>query len=210
MEKFINLRGRCVPLYYPNIDTDQIIPKQFLKSTVRTGFGQFLFHDWRFLENGHPNPDFVLNKPEYSDAAILIAGDNFGCGSSREHAPWSILDYGLRAIIAPGFADIFYNNCFKTGLLPIVLPEETVASLAAAASRPDGVVLEIDLQAQIVKGEGFLAYFEIEDFRKHCLLNGLDFIGLTLEKNDKISLFEMRRASEFPFLGFSPRDKTEP
>lgn len=202
MERFVNFTGKCVAIYRANIDTDQIIPKQFLKSTERSGFGRYLFYDWRYNADGSQNSEFILNRPNYSDSTILLTGTNFGCGSSREHAPWSILDYGFRVIIAPGFADIFYNNCLKIGLLPIVLPENTVAGLAKKASGSDGLFLSVDLASQIITGQNFLEHFEIDPFRKDCLLKGLDEIGLTLEKEADIQRFEAARTSRFPFLNY--------
>ena len=175
-----------------NIDTDQIIPKQFLKRIERSGYGEFLFYDWRFDSDGTARADFVLNDERYQGASILIAGANFGCGSSREHAPWSLYDYGFRSVIAPSFADIFYNNSLKNGLLPVVLSEEAVKELADRSSHGDYVVT-IDLEDQIVTdNEGFKASFEIDQFRKHCLINGLDDIGLTLQHEDKIAAYERR------------------
>ena len=189
MNKFTTHFGKTVALYQPNIDTDQIIPKQFLKRIERTGYGEFLFYDWRFDADGTLKSDFVLNDPKYQDASILIAGANFGCGSSREHAPWSLEDYGFRVVIASAFADIFYNNCFKTGILPVILNEETVAQLA---EKSDGnYELTVDLENQtITDNRGFQTNFEVDAFRRHCLLNGLDDIGLTLQNETKISEFE--------------------
>lgn len=185
MEPFIKHTGLAVPLDRPNVDTDQIMPKQFLKRIERTGFGQFLFHDWR------TEPDFVLNQPQYAGASVLIAGRNFGCGSSREHAPWGLQDYGFRAVIAPSFADIFYANCFKNFLLPVVLTEAEVAELMARAVATPGYAVTVDLQAQRVSdAQGFNATFEVDPFRRHCLLNGLDEIGLTLQREAAIAAFE--------------------
>ena len=176
-----------------NIDTDQIIPKQFLKRIERSGYGEFLFYDWRFNSDGTQNGDFVLNEPRFRCASILIAGANFGCGSSREHAPWSLYDYGFRCVIAPSFADIFYNNSLKNGLLPIALTDALVAELVKRNERPD-YKLFIDLNDQIVTDDaGFAASFEIDGFRKHCLINGLDDIGLTLQHKDKITEYEAKR-----------------
>ncbi len=174
-----------------NVDTDQIIPKQFLKRIERTGFGQFLFFDWRQLPDGSPDPQFELNRPEYRAATILLARRNFGCGSSREHAPWALEDFGFRAIIAPSFADIFYNNCFKNGLLPIRLDEAQVDDLFRRAARHPGYRLTIDLEHQAIRDEqGLSLSFDVEPFRRHCLLNGLDDIGLTLAHEDKIAAYE--------------------
>jgi 3-isopropylmalate/(R)-2-methylmalate dehydratase small subunit len=189
MQKFTTHTGKTVALYQPNIDTDQIIPKQFLKRIERTGYGEFLFYDWRFNADGSEKSNFVLNQPQYKDTSILIAGANFGCGSSREHAPWSLTDYGFCVVIAPSFADIFYNNSLKTGLLPIVLSEEKVAELAEKSK--GNYELNIDLENQAVTdNQGFQASFEIDAFRRHCLLNGLDDIGLTLQNEAKITEYE--------------------
>jgi 3-isopropylmalate/(R)-2-methylmalate dehydratase small subunit len=186
--------GLAAPLARPNVDTDQIIPKQFLKRVERTGFGQFLFYDWRFLPNGEPNPEFELNDPRHRGASILIAGKNFGCGSSREHAPWSLADYGFRAIIAPSFADIFANNCLKNGLLPVALSEEAVTNLMNRAKTIDGYELTVDLENKVVSDvSGFSATFEIGDFQRQCLLEGLDDIGLTLQHEAAIESYEQRR-----------------
>jgi len=195
MEPFVKLTGVVAPLPRVNVDTDQIIPKQFLKRIERTGFGEFLFFDWRYLEDGKsPNAQFELNRPGYEGASILVAERNFGCGSSREHAPWALLDYGFRALIAPSFADIFYNNCFKNGILPIVLPEETVKQLLARALEQPGFTLTVDLESQTVSGGAGLSIpFEVDAFRRHCLLNGLDDIGLTLQNEAEITGFESRR-----------------
>jgi 3-isopropylmalate/(R)-2-methylmalate dehydratase small subunit len=186
--------GLVAPLARPNVDTDQIIPKQFLKRVERTGFGQFLFNDWRFLPDGEPNPEFELNDPRYRDASILVAGKNFGCGSSREHAPWALADYGFRAIIAPSFADIFANNCLKNGLLTVVLSEADVTTLTNRAQTVDGYELTVDLENKMVSDtSGFSATFEIGDFQRHCLLEGLDDIGLTLEHEESITSYEQQR-----------------
>ena len=195
MEPFVRLNGVVAPLDRVNVDTDQIIPKQFLKRVERTGFGQFLFFDWRFDEDGSPNPQFVLNQPGYRGASVLATGRNFGSGSSREHAPWALLDYGFRCVIAPSFADIFNNNCFQNGILPVVLSEDLVKRIVANALDQPGYRLTVDLEAQRVSddGKGLDAAFEIEPFRRHCLLNGLDDIDLTLEHEDKIAAFEARR-----------------
>ena len=186
--------GLVAPLPRPNVDTDQIIPKQFLKRIERTGFGQFLFYDWRFLPNGEPDKEFELNEPRYRGASVLIAGKNFGCGSSREHAPWALADYGFRAIIAPSFADIFANNCLKNGLLTVVLSETHVAELTTSAKTIEGYELTVDLENKIVSDRsGFSAGFEIGDFQRNCLLEGLDDIGLTLQHEDAIASYEQRR-----------------
>ena len=211
MEPFRVLTGRVAPLDRANVDTDVIIPKQFLKSIKRSGFGPNLFDAWRYLDRGEPgkdnakrplNPDFVLNDPRYRGAQILLARRNFGCGSSREHAPWALQDYGFRAIVAPSFADIFYNNCFKNGLLPIVLSEHEVDRLFADTAAFPGFGLTIDLDRQTVATtDGATVFgFEIESFRKHCLINGLDDIGLTLTHADEIRAFEEKRLREAPWL----------
>lgn len=193
MEAFKEHLGLAAPLNRLNVDTDQIIPKQFLKRIERTGFGQFLFFDWRFLDNGDPNPDFVLNDPRYQEASILVAGANFGCGSSREHAPWALQQYGFKAVIAPSFADIFRNNCYKNGLLPIALPDDVTADLMEQIEGQEGYRLMIDLETQqVVQPDGTSHPFEIGDFEKHCLLNGLDEIGWTLQFDEQISVYEGR------------------
>ena len=198
MRAFTVEKGLAVPLDRVNVDTDQIIPKQFLKRIERTGFGQFLFYDWRFTADGAPNPEFVLNKPQYQGATILIAGRNFGSGSSREHAPWALTDYGFRAVIAPAFADIFYNNCFQNGLLPVVLPEEAVAELMRRAAQP-GYQVTVDLERSVVEDEaGFSVPFPVDPFRRHRLLNGLDEIGLTLQHEAAIEAYEGRRPARMP------------
>lgn len=195
MIPFVTESGIAAPLDRVNVDTDQIIPKQFLKRIERTGFGKYLFFDWRYEDDGEtPKPDFELNSPTYSGATILVTGKNFGCGSSREHAPWALLDYGFRAVIAPSYADIFYNNCFKNGILPVTLPEDTVSQLLSIASANPGYRLTVDLEAQNIRGEdGFCVEFEVDSFRRHCLLNGLDDIGLTFQFTSEISDFEARR-----------------
>ena len=195
MEPFVKHSGVVAPLNRVNVDTDQIIPKQFLKRIERTGFGQFLFFDWRLLPDGRPNPEFILNHPGYRGASILVAGRNFGSGSSREHAPWALLDYGFRCIAAPSFADIFYNNCFQNGVLPVVLAEEAVEAVISAALETPGYELTVDLGSQVVSDRAgdVLAGFEIEPFRRHCMLNGLDDIGLTLEHEEAIGAFERSR-----------------
>jgi 3-isopropylmalate/(R)-2-methylmalate dehydratase small subunit len=191
MQPFTTLTGLVAPMDRANVDTDQIIPKQFLKRIERTGFGQFLFFDWRFLDNGADNPEFELNRPEYKGASILLTRRNFGSGSSREHAPWALDDYGFKSIIAPSFADIFYNNCFKNGMLPIRLSEEQIEELFQRAAKHPGYKLTIDLEKQTISDEhGYAQSFEVEPFRKHCLLNGLDDIGLTLQHEDKITAYE--------------------
>ena len=196
MEPFRMLNGGVAPLNRVNVDTDQIIPKQFLKRVERTGFGQFLFNDWRFAEDGSENPDFVLNRQTYKDASILVSGRNFGCGSSREHAPWALQDFGIRCIIAPSFADIFFGNCFQNGILPVVLPEEIVSQLIDNSEKDPDYKITIDLESQKVWdiNEEVVADFDIEPFRRHCLLNGLDDIGLTLEDEGDISQFESKQS----------------
>ncbi|TGN18493.1 3-isopropylmalate dehydratase small subunit [Leptospira idonii] len=203
MKAFTVLNGIAGLLDKANVDTDQIIPKQFLRKIERSGFGKHLFHDWRFLDDAgqKPNPDFVLNQPRYEGANILVTRDNFGCGSSREHAPWALEDYGFRSVIAPSFADIFFNNCFKNGMLPIVLSEDKVEEIFQAIDKKVGAKLTIDLEKQtIVTEEGKSYSFEVDSFRKHCLLNGLDDIGLTLQKEDKIKKFESSNQKEVPWL----------
>ena len=193
MEAFKEHVGLAAPLNRLNVDTDQIIPKQFLKRIERTGFGEFLFYDWRFLDNGDPNPDFFLNDPRYQEASILVAGANFGCGSSREHAPWALQQYGFKAVMAPSFADIFRNNCYKNGILPIALPDDVTANLIDQTEEQEGYRLMVDLEAQqVVEPDGTSHPFEIGDFEKHCLLNGLDEIGWTLQFDEKISAYEER------------------
>jgi 3-isopropylmalate/(R)-2-methylmalate dehydratase small subunit len=210
MKKFTPFNGLVAPLDRANVDTDAIIPKQFLKSIERTGFGPYLFDEWRYLDHGEPgmdctnrplNTDFVLNQPRYQGAEILLTRDNFGCGSSREHAPWALLDYGFRALIAPSFADIFNNNCFKNGILPIVLTGQQVAGLFPKVAQTEGFNLRVDLAAQtLTLPEGEVLRFEIDPFRKHCLLNGLDEIGLTLQKLESIRAYQKRRSVEEPWL----------
>ncbi|HEX8068950.1 MAG TPA: 3-isopropylmalate dehydratase small subunit [Pyrinomonadaceae bacterium] len=186
--------GLVVPLERPNVDTDQIIPKQFLKRVERTGFGQFLFYDWRFAADGTPDPSFVLNEARYVGASVLVAGRNFGCGSSREHAPWALADYGFRAVIAPSFADIFANNCLQNGLLPVVLGEREVAAIGARARGRANYRVTVDLERCIVADEaGLTASFQLDEFRRHCLLDGLDDIGLTLQHEAAIAAYEERR-----------------
>ena len=194
MDAFTTLTGLAAPLDRVNADTDQIIPKQFLKRIERTGFGQFLFFDWRFEADGKtPNPEFELNQPQYHGAQILVTGKNFGCGSSREHAPWALADYGFKAILAPSYADIFYNNCFKNGMLPVTLPEDTITMLLERAKTP-GYTMTVDLETQTVSdAQGFTASFEVDSFRRYCLLNGLDDIGLTLQHEPDITAYETKR-----------------
>jgi 3-isopropylmalate/(R)-2-methylmalate dehydratase small subunit len=195
MHPFTTHAGLVVPLDRSNVDTDQIIPKQFLKRIERTGFGPFLFHDWRYGGNGSNNPEFVLNRPEYAGASILLARQNFGCGSSREHAPWALENFGFRVLLAPSFADIFYNNCFKNGLLPIKLDEATIDDLFARAAAHGGYTLTVDLeQCTIADAYGLSLPFEVDAFRRHCLLEGLDDIGLTLEHEPKIAAYELAHA----------------
>jgi 3-isopropylmalate/(R)-2-methylmalate dehydratase small subunit len=214
MEPFRTHTGLVAPLDRANVDTDQIIPKQFLKSIRRTGFGPNLFDEWRYLDRGEPgqdnskrplNPDFVLNQPRYAGASVLLARRNFGCGSSREHAPWAIGEYGFRAVIAPSFADIFFNNCFKSGLLPIALPEDVVDRLFGEVLATPGYALAIDLAAQTVATPGGAVHrFEVDAFRKECLLNGWDDIGLTLRHADKIRAYETERLKRMPWLAARP------
>lgn len=196
MNAFTSHTGLVATMDRANVDTDQIIPKQFLKRIERTGFGQFLFFDWRFLDDGSPNPEFELNRPEAQGASVLLARRNFGSGSSREHAPWALEDYGFRVIIAPSFADIFYNNCFKNGMLPIALGAETVDILFQRATEHPGYSLSVELQSRAITDDhGLSIIFEIDEFRRHCLLNGLDDIALTLAHADKIAAFEATRGS---------------
>ena len=196
MNPFRNHNGLVAPLDRSNVDTDQIIPKQFLKRVERTGFGEFLFYDWRFRSDGQLDPSFPLNEPRYQGASILIAGRNFGCGSSREHAPWSLADYGFRAIIAPSFADIFANNCLKNGLLPVTLDHARVAELMRRANEIEDYRVTVDLEGKMVSdAHGFAATFEIGDFQRYCLLEGLDDIGLTLKHEAKITEYEGNRAT---------------
>ena len=196
MLSFTKHKGLVATLDRVNVDTDQIIPKQFLKRIERTGFGQYLFFDWRFLDDGSPNPDFELNRPRFKGASILLGRANFGCGSSREHAPWALLDYGFQVIIAPSFADIFYNNCFKNGMLPIALSESQVEQLFQRAGAEEGYELNADLERQWISDEsGLRMSFEIDPFRRECLLKGLDDIGMTLQHADEITEFEARRGA---------------
>ncbi|TCP13841.1 3-isopropylmalate dehydratase small subunit [Crenobacter luteus] len=210
MKAFTTVKGLVCPLDRANVDTDAIIPKQFLKSIKRSGFGPNLFDEWRYLDHGEPgmdnsvrpvNPDFVLNFPRYAGAQVLLARENFGCGSSREHAPWALEDYGFRAVIAPSFADIFFNNCYKNGLLPIVLPADVVDQLFRETEANEGYALTIDLAAQTVTTPSGASFgFDITAHRKHCLLNGLDEIGLTLQHADAIRAYEAKRRAEQPWL----------
>ena len=201
MEPFKTLRGIAAPLPMINVDTDMIIPKQFLKTIRRSGLGAALFHEMRTRADGSPNPDFVLNQPAYSKAQILVAGANFGCGSSREHAPWALLDFGIRCVIAPSFADIFYNNCFKNGILPIALPQADVDKLMDDAERGANAIIAVDLEAQEIRGpDGGCVKFDIDPFRKACLINGWDDIALTLRQEDAITAFEQRRAQSVAWL----------
>ena len=210
MEKFKSLKAMVAPMDRANVDTDAIIPKQFLKSIKRSGFGPNLFDEWRYLDHGEPgmdnsgrplNPEFILNEARYQGVSILLARENFGCGSSREHAPWALLDYGFRVIIAPSFADIFFNNCFKNGILPIVLDAGTVDRLFTAVANNAGYMLDVNLEKQtILTPDGETIPFEVDSFRKHCLINGLDDIGLTLQHVDEISAYEARRRDEAPWL----------
>ena len=201
MEPFKKLDGIAAPLNMINVDTDMIIPKQFLKTIRRTGLGKALFDEMRYRPDGSEIPDFVLNKPAYRKAQILVTGENFGCGSSREHAPWALLDFGIRCVIAPSFADIFYNNCFKNGILPIKLPQETVDKLMDDAERGANARISIDLEAREIRGpDGGMVKFEIDEFRRQCLLNGWDDIGLTLRDEDTISAYEKRHKQDAPWI----------
>ncbi len=210
MEAFRQHVGLVAPIDRANVDTDAIIPKQFLKSIKRSGFGPNLFDEWRYMDQGEPgqdcshrplNPDFVLNQPRYRGASVLLTRENFGCGSSREHAPWALQDFGIRALIGPSFADIFFNNCFKNGLLPIVLPAAEIDELFVQVAPQPGYRLRIDLEAQTVtRPDGRVLGFEVDSFRKYCLVNGLDEIGLTLREADRIREFEFRRRAERPWL----------
>jgi 3-isopropylmalate/(R)-2-methylmalate dehydratase small subunit len=210
MQAYTTQTGIVCPLDRSNVDTDQIIPKQFLKSIQRTGFGVNLFDEWRYLDEGYPgqdhsvrpiNPDFVLNLPRYQGASILLTRKNFGCGSSREHAPWALSEYGFRTVIAPSYADIFYNNCFKNGMLPIVLSEDIIEQLFAAVEANEGYELTADLERQVViTPEGTEYAFEVDEFRKHCLLNGLDDIGLTLQQSDAIKAYEAKMQQQTPWI----------
>jgi 3-isopropylmalate/(R)-2-methylmalate dehydratase small subunit len=200
MEKFTQLTGVAAPLPMINVDTDKIIPKQYLKTIGRKGLAKGLFDEMRYRADGSENPDFVLNKPAYRNAKILVAGENFGCGSSREHAPWALLDFGITCVIAPSFADIFYNNCFKNGILPVRLPQATIDRLMEDARKGANAVLTIDLEKQeVTRPDGEKIRFEVEPFRKHCLLNGLDDIGLTMQKAASIDAFEAKRRTQQPW-----------
>ncbi len=201
MDKFTVLEGVAAPLKIINVDTDMIIPKQYLKTIKRTGLGKGLFSEQRYKDDGSENPDFVLNQPAYRNAKILVAGDNFGCGSSREHAPWALLDFGIRCVISTSFGDIFYNNCFKNGILPIRVSQADLDKLFDDAERGANATLTVDLANQEIRGpDGGAVTFEIDPFRKHCLLNGLDDIGLTLQKNASINAFEQKAAGARPWL----------
>ncbi|MCB1424415.1 MAG: 3-isopropylmalate dehydratase small subunit [Zhengella sp.] len=200
MDKFTKLTGVAAPMPIVNIDTDMIIPKDYLKTIKRTGLGKGLFSEMRYNEDGSENPDFVLNKPAYRQAQILVAGDNFGCGSSREHAPWALLDFGIRCVISTSFADIFYNNCFKNGILPIKVSQEELDKLMDDAERGSNATLTVDLEAMEIRGpDGGVITFELDPFKRHCLLNGLDDIGLTLEKASAIDTFEKTSAETRPW-----------
>jgi 3-isopropylmalate/(R)-2-methylmalate dehydratase small subunit len=201
MEKFTVLTGVAAPLKQINVDTDKIIPKQYLKTIKRTGLGKGLFAEMRYKDDGSENPDFVLNKPAYRHAKVLVAGENFGCGSSREHAPWALLDFGIRCVISVSFADIFYNNCFQNGILPIKVTPEELDKLFDDADRGSNATLTIDLTKQEIRGpDGGVIKFDIDPFRKHCLLNGLDDIDLTMEKKSKIDSFEKKAAEKRPWV----------
>ncbi|MFN4272387.1 MAG: 3-isopropylmalate dehydratase small subunit [Aliihoeflea sp.] len=200
MDKFTTLTGVAAPMPIVNVDTDMIIPKDYLKTIARTGLGKGLFSDMRYNEDGSDNPDFVLNKPAYRNAKILVAGDNFGCGSSREHAPWALLDFGIRCVISTSFADIFYNNCFKNGILPVIVAQEDLDKLMDDAERGANATLTVDLEAKVIRGpDGGEIQFEVDEFKRHCLLNGLDDIGLTMEKAGAIDGFETKLAESRPW-----------
>ena len=201
MDKFTTLDGVAAPLKIINVDTDMIIPKQYLKTIKRTGLGKGLFSEQRYKDDGSENPDFILNKPAYRQSKVLVAGDNFGCGSSREHAPWALLDFGIRCVISTSFADIFYNNCFKNGILPIKVSKEDLDKLMDDASRGSNATLSIDLEKQEIRGpDGGCVKFDIDAFRKHCLLNGLDDVGLTMQKKTHIDTFEAKQKQSQPWL----------
>jgi len=201
MDKFTVLEGVAAPLPMINVDTDKVIPKQYLKTIKRTGLGKGLFAEMRYKDDGSENPDFVLNKPAYRNAKIIVAGDNFGCGSSREHAPWALLDYGIRCVISTSFADIFYNNCFKNGILPIKVSPEDLEKLFDDANRGANATLTVDLEKQEIRGpDGGKVHFEIDAFRKHCLLNGLDDIGITMVKSEKIADHEQKTKAARPWM----------
>ena len=206
MQKFDKLTGVAAPMNMINVDTDMIIPKNFLKTIKRSGLGKNLFDEMRFDREGNEKPDFVLNKPAYREAKIIVAGDNFGCGSSREHAPWALLDFGIRCVISTSFADIFYNNCFKNGILPIKVTKEQLDDLMDDAERGANATLSIDLESQTIQGpDGGDVKFEVDEFRKHLLLNGLDDIGLTLQKVDKVDSFEERQNANQPWLAVAAK-----
>ncbi len=201
MKKFTQITGVAAPMPLVNVDTDMIIPKLFLKTIKRSGLGKNLFDEMRFDDNGEEIADFVLNKPAYRNAQILVAGENFGCGSSREHAPWALLDFGIRVVISTSFADIFFNNCFKNGILPIVLPQSDVDKLMEDANRGANAVLSVDLESQTISGpDGGQISFEVDAFKKHCLINGLDDIGLTMQKADAIDVFEAKHSVSAPWI----------
>ena len=201
MEKFTTLEGVAAPMRVINVDTDMIIPKQYLKTIKRTGLGKGLFSEQRYKDDGSENPDFVLNKPAYRNAKVIVAGDNFGCGSSREHAPWALADYGIRCVISTSFGDIFYNNCFKNGLLPIRVSPEDLEKLFDDADRGANSTLTVDLEKQEIRGpDGGVVTFDIDPFRKHCLLNGLDDVGLTMQKKQHIDTFEAKQKQSQPWL----------
>ena len=201
MDKFTTLTAGAAPLPIVNVDTDMIIPKQYLKTIKRTGLGKGLFSEMRYKDDGTDNPDFVLNKPAYRNAKILVAGDNFGCGSSREHAPWALKDFGISCVISTSFADIFYNNCFQNGLLPIVVSPQDLEKLMDDAARGSNATITVDLEAQEIRGpDGGVIHFEVDAFKKHCLLNGLDGIALTLEKQAAIDAYEKRHQAERPWV----------
>ena len=201
MEKFTKVTGVAAPMPLINIDTDMIIPKLFLKTIHRSGLGENLFDEMRYNEDGSEIPDFILNQPAYRNSQIIVAGDNFGCGSSREHAPWALLDFGIRVVISTSFADIFFNNCFKNGILPIILPQEDIDKLMDDASRGSNAVVSVDLENQVITGpDGGTIEFTVDAFKKHCLLNGLDDIGLTLQKSDAIDAFEKQYGAATPWV----------
>ncbi len=201
MDKFETLTGIAAPMPLVNIDTDMIIPKQFLKTIKRSGLGVNLFDEMRYDDDGNEKPDFVLNKPQYREAQILVAGENFGCGSSREHAPWALKDFGIKAVVAPSYADIFYNNCFKNGILPIVLPQDAVDVLMKDAEKGANARMTVDLEAQTVtSSDGEVFHFQIDSFKKHCLIEGLDDIGLSLEKAENIAAFEDKASQSRPWV----------
>ena len=201
MDKFTTLTAVAAPLPRVNIDTDAIIPKQYLKTIKRTGLGKGLFSEWRYNDDGSENPDFVLNKPAYKDAKILVAGDNFGCGSSREHAPWALKDFGVSCVISTQFGDIFYNNCFQNGLLPVIVSPEDLEKLMDDAQRGANATLTVDLEAQEIRGpDGGVVHFEIDAFKKHCMLNGLDGVALTMEKADAIEAYEEKHQAARPWV----------